>query len=80
MAQMADPAHDPAAARAREFLLEHRLFRSHRTGEIANPAFTKLSFPPRWHYDVLRGLDHFRLVSAPIDDRLDDALELLVEG
>ena len=36
------------------------------------------SFPPRWFYDVLRGLDYFRLVNASPDERLDDALELLV--
>lgn len=37
-----------------------------------------LSFPPRWHYDVLRGLDYFQSVAAPMDERLYDALELLV--
>lgn len=70
-------AHGDAAARGREFLLDHHLYRSHRTGEIANRAFTMLSFPPRWHYDVLRALEHFRLVDAPVDERLDDALDLL---
>ena len=70
-------AHDQSAARGREFLLEHRLYRSHRTGEVANKAFTMLSFPPRWHYDVLRALDHFFAVDAPLDPRLDDALDLL---
>lgn len=40
----------------REFLLEHRLFRSHRTGDIIKPIFLRLSFPPRWHYDILQAL------------------------
>ncbi len=31
----------------REFLLVHRLFRSHRTGEIIKPIFTRFAFPPR---------------------------------
>ncbi len=66
-----------ALASGREFFLNHRLYLSHRDGSIANPAFTKLSFPPRWHYDLLRGLDHFRQVGAPWDDRLADALDVL---
>ena len=77
LAQIGDPQHDEAAAAGREFFLEHRLFRSHRTGEVSHPAYTKFSFPPRWHYDVLRGLEYFRSVNAALDDRLDDALALL---
>jgi hypothetical protein len=61
----------------REFLLTHRMFRSHRTGAIVNPAMTRFSFPPRWHYDVLRGLDYFRESGAEWDDRLADAIELV---
>lgn len=67
-----------ALERGREFFLEHHLFRSHRDGSVADPVFTRLSFPPRWHYDILRGLDHFRAVSAPWDDRFGDAVETVV--
>jgi len=63
--------------KAREFLLIHRLFRSHRTGEIVNPAMTRFSFPPRWHYDILRALDYFREVGAEKDKRLKDAIEIV---
>jgi hypothetical protein len=66
-----------AQARGRAFLLAHRMYRSHRTGEVMKPIFTRLSFPPRWHYDILRGLDHFRAVDAPRDERLSDAIGLL---
>jgi hypothetical protein len=66
-----------AQRRGREFLLEHRLFRSHRTGEIIKPVFLRFSFPPRWHYDVLRALDHFRLVNAERDPRLAEAIDLV---
>jgi len=69
--------HQEAAGRAREFLLAHRLYQSHRTGEVSNKAFTMLSFPPRWHYDILRGLEHFRLADAPYDERLEDALDIV---
>jgi hypothetical protein len=61
----------------REFLLAHRLFRSHRTGEVIKPAFTRFAFPPRWHYDVLRALDHFQTVDAPRDRRLAEAIEIV---
>lgn len=66
-----------ALERGSGFFLDHRLFKSHRDGSLADPVFTLLSFPPRWHYDVLRGLDHFRSVSAPRDERFRDALEVL---
>jgi hypothetical protein len=61
----------------REFLLAHRLFRSHRTGRVIKPVFLRFAFPPRWHYDVLRALDHFQAVGAPRDDRLEDAIDVL---
>jgi hypothetical protein len=67
-----------AQERGREFLLQHRLFRSHRTGQIVHPAFTRFSFPPRWHYDVLRGLDYFQDCQAAYDTRLVDAITLVV--
>lgn len=66
-----------AQARGREFLLIHRLFRSHRTGAAAKSEFTRFSFPPRWHYDALRGLDYFRESGAPRDARLADAIALV---
>jgi hypothetical protein len=68
-----------AQSRGREFLLAHRLFRSHRTGAVIKPDFVRLAYPPRWHYDVLRALDHFREVDASRDERLGDAIALLEE-
>jgi hypothetical protein len=66
-----------AQRRGREFLLVHRLFRSHRTGEIIKPIFTRFSYPPRWHYDILRALDYFQAVQAPRDPRLTEAIEIV---
>jgi hypothetical protein len=66
-----------AQAGGREFLLVHRLFRSHRTGLVVKSAMTRLAFPPRWHYDILRGLDYFRASGAERDERLADAIERL---
>jgi hypothetical protein len=66
-----------AEKKALEFMLAHRLFKSHRTGSIINPKFTLLSYPHRWHYDVLRGLVYFARVNATHDVRLQDAIDLL---
>lgn len=66
-----------AQSRGREFLLDHRLFRSHRTGTVIRAEFLRLSFPPRWHYDILRACDYFRGVRAPRDRRLEEAIEIL---
>lgn len=62
---------------ALELVLDHRLFKSDKTGAIINDKFTMLSYPHRWHYNVLRGLEYFARVSAPHDERLQDAIELL---
>lgn len=66
-----------ALADGRWFFLNHRLYRSHRTGEVVNPVFTRFPFPPQWHFDVLRGLEHVRAAGVPADDRLADAVEVV---
>jgi len=66
-----------AQHRGREFLLVHRLFRSHRTGEIIKPVFLRFTFPPRWHYDILRALDYFQAVNAPRDPRAAEAVDIV---
>lgn len=68
---------EEAQRRGREFLLDHRLYRSHRTGRVIKSEFARFHFPPRWHYDVLRALDHFQAVGAPRDPRLEDGIELV---
>jgi hypothetical protein len=75
------PEHDQnlikSQQRGREFLLIHKLFRSHRTGEIVDPRMIRFSFPPRWRYDIMRALDYFRDCQAPRDDRCCDAIKLV---
>lgn len=66
-----------AQARGREFFLQHGLFRSSTSGAVVKPAMTRFSFPPRWHYDVLRGLDYFQEAGAERDERLQDAIGLV---
>ena len=66
-----------AQSRGREFLLVHKLFRSHRTGKVVSPAMTRFSFPPRWRYDILKALDYFQIVKAPRDERLTEAISIV---
>lgn len=66
-----------AEARALEFLFLHRLYKSDRTGQVIHPKFIELSHPPRWQYDVLRGLAYLARSGAPRDPRCEDAIELL---
>lgn len=63
--------------RGEEYLMARRMFRSLSTGKVVNPRWKLFSFPPRWHYDVLRGLDHLAAARAKCDERLDEALDLV---
>ena len=66
-----------ARRRGEEYLLERKLFRSKRTGEVPAERWLQLSWPPRWHYDVLRALDHFRRAGEAPDERVDEAVQLI---
>ena len=66
-----------ARRRGEEYLLERGLFRRRSTGELANPEFLELAFPPRYHYDVLRALDYFRDAGVKPDARMSDAVRLI---
>ena len=67
-----------ALKEGREFLLQHRLYRSHRTGNIVKHQFTVAPAQPSWQYDFLRALDHFQAAKAPRDLRLQGAIDLLL--
>lgn len=71
------PAVRLAQRRGREFLLIHRLFRSHHSGQVMKPVFIRFAFPPRWHYDILRALDYFQAVHATRDPRLKEAIDIV---
>jgi hypothetical protein len=73
------PAPEVAAARRRgeEYLLERSLFRRRSTGELANPEFLQLAFPPRYHYDVLRALDYLRAADVKPDARMGEAVHII---
>jgi hypothetical protein len=63
--------------RGREFFLEHRLYKSHRTGAVAIGRSTRFPAFPEWHFDVMRGLEHFADAHADRDERLADAVEVV---
>ena len=63
--------------RGREFFLAHKLYQSHRTGAVAIRGSTRFPAFPEWHFDVLRGLEHFAHGGAPRDERLGNAVEVV---
>jgi hypothetical protein len=68
-----------ARKRAEEYLLERRMFRSLRTGEVINKQWLRFSFPMFWHYDILRGLDYLRTAGIKPDSRAADAIEIVLK-
>lgn len=64
---------------SQEFILKHRLFRSHRTGEIIDKRMLMLSYPSRWRYDILRALDYFRSAGVAYDERMQDAFDVILK-
>lgn len=63
---------------AHEFILMHKLFRSDKTGKVIDKKMTMLSYPTRWRYDILWCLDYFQSVGQKYDDRMEDALEIVM--
>jgi hypothetical protein len=68
---------DAAIAEGHRFLADHRLFRSCRSDDVIDPRWKRFSFPPRWHYDVLRGLDHLRDAGAAPASAFTDGIDLV---
>ena len=68
-----------ARKRAEDYLLERRMFRSLRSGEVIDKRWLRFSFPTFWHYDVLRGLDYLRNAAVKPDSRVREAVEIVTE-
>jgi hypothetical protein len=66
-----------AQKRGREYLLQHRLYRSIQTGSAIDKKITLCSFPAYWHYDILEVLDYFQSCHAERDARIEEAIHLL---
>jgi len=63
---------------AREFILKHNLYLSDRTGQIIRKDFLKLSYPGRWRYDILKALDYFQYSGTEWDERMSQAINVLL--
>jgi hypothetical protein len=68
-----------ARKRAENYLLERRMFRSLRTGQVIDKRWLRFSFPTFWHYDVLRGLDYLRNAGIKPDARVSEAIEIVIK-
>ncbi|MCB0497064.1 MAG: hypothetical protein KDC79_13070 [Cyclobacteriaceae bacterium] len=64
---------------AEEFILIHKFFLSDRTGKIINKDFLKLTYPSRWKYDILRALNYFQKAARKWDDRMNDAITVILK-
>ena len=73
-----------ARLRGQEYLLERRLFHRLSTGEVierdreGSTTFTLFAFPTWWHYDVLRGLEYLRRAGVTPDERVAEAIDLVL--
>jgi hypothetical protein len=67
-----------ARARGRDYLLERRLFRRRSTGEVIKPGWMRFSFPTRYAYDLLRGLGYLRNAAVEPDERVAEAIDLVL--
>ena len=73
-----EPRAAEAGARAAEFFLSHRLFRTISTGEVIDPRFLQIHWPPYWRYDFLQALRVLGTVDGALqDDRCADAFNVL---
>jgi hypothetical protein len=71
---------EEAQARGREFFLRHQLYKSHRSGQVAVRGSTRFPQLPQWHFDVLRGLEHFVDASTDRDQCLSDAIDIVLRA
>lgn len=66
------------AEKGREFILIHKLFKSDKTGSVIDNKMTMLSYPGRWKYDILRAMDYFRDTGFSFDERMQDAVDVIL--
>ena len=71
------PGLTAARRKGEAYLLDRRLFRRLSTGAVVKPDWLQFSFPPRYFYDVLRGLDHMRSAGVEPDERVAEAIDLV---
>ncbi len=66
--------------RGSEFLLKHRLFKAdHHNYKLINQSWLTLGFPWFYGYNILRGLDVLTKLGYVADERLEDAIQVLLQ-
>jgi hypothetical protein len=68
-----------ARKRGESYLLQRRMFRSLRTGEVIDKRWLRFSFPTFWHYDVLRGLDYLRNAGIRPESSMNEAIAIMLK-
>jgi len=46
---------------------------------VIDPRWARFTFPTLWHYDVLRGLEYLRHAGVEPDERVAEAVALVME-
>ncbi|HCK65147.1 MAG TPA: hypothetical protein DHW49_02685 [Anaerolineae bacterium] len=73
-----------ARLRGQEYLLERHLFKRKSTGEVIEKdrkggnAWASFAFPTWWRYDILRGLEYLRNAQVTPDERIAEAIEVVI--
>jgi len=71
---------EQAIERGAEFLLMHRLFKAdHHNYNVIKQSWLKLGFPWFYGYNILRGLDVLTKLGYVEDERLSDAVQVLLQ-
>jgi hypothetical protein len=68
-----------AVTESHEFILNHCLYKSNKSGDIIRSSFLQFCYPPRWYYDILKALDYLQSAGARYDIRMEDALLEIVK-
>jgi hypothetical protein len=71
------PGLTAARRKGEAYLLDRRMFRRLSTGAVVDPEWLQFSFPPRYLYDVLRGLDYLRSARVEPNERAAEAIGLV---
>jgi hypothetical protein len=66
-----------ARLRGQEYLLKRRILHRLSNGEVIDPTWTQFSYPTRYFYDALRGLDYLRAARVERDERVAEAIGLI---
>ena len=68
-----------AEQESQEFILQHCLFKSDKTGKVIDNRYLRFPYPTRWRYDILRSLDYFQSAEFDYDERMRYAIDVILK-